>query len=42
MSKYFKLWEYIQKKDNPSLKLTFDEIKKILGVSIDHSFLKYK
>lgn len=42
MSKYIKLWEFIQKKDIPSIKLTFDEVKEILGVSIDHSFLNYK
>ena len=42
MSKYIKLWEFIQKKDSSSIKLTFDEIKEILGVSIDHSFLNYK
>lgn len=42
MSKYIKLWEYIQKRDSPSIKLTFDEIREILGVSIDHSFLNYK
>lgn len=42
MSKYIKLWEYIQKRDSSSIKLTFDEIREILGVSIDHSFLNYK
>lgn len=42
MSKYILLWEYVQKNDNPSIKLTFDEIKEILGISIDHSFLNYK
>lgn len=42
MSKYIKLWEYIQKRDSLSIKLTFEEIKEILGVSIDHSFLNYK
>jgi len=42
MSKYIKLWEYIQKMDISSIKLTFDEIKEILGISIDHSFLNYK
>jgi len=42
MSKYIKLWEYIQKNDSSSIILTFDEIKEILGVSIDHSFLNYK
>lgn len=42
MSKYNSLWEYIQKKESQSLKLTFDEIKDIAGIPIDHSFLKYK
>ncbi len=40
MSKYDPLWEYI--KANDISKLTFDEIEKIAGVPIDHSFLKYK
>jgi len=42
MSKYNSLWEYVQKNGNPSFKLTFDEIKHIAGIEIDHSFLKYK
>jgi len=42
MSKYIKLWEYIKKKDNLSIKLSFSEIKDVLGVSINHSFLNYK
>jgi len=42
MSKYNKLWEFIQNKDSSEIKLTFDEVKEILGVSIDHSFLNYK
>lgn len=42
MSKYTALWEYVQKNGNPSFKLTFDEIKRIAGTEIDHSFLKYK
>lgn len=32
----------MQKKESQSLKLTFDEIKDITGIPIDHSFLKYK
>lgn len=32
----------MQKKESQSLKLTFDEIKDIAGIPIDHSFLKYK
>ena len=42
MSKYNALWEYVQKNGSLSLKLTFDEIKAIAGIEIDHSFLKYK
>ena len=42
MSKYDSLWEYIQKDGSLSLKLTFEEIQKIAGVPIDHSFLNYK
>lgn len=32
----------MQKKENQSFKLTFDEIKAIVGIPIDHSFLTYK
>lgn len=42
MSKYNSLWEYVQKKENQSFNLTFDEIKNIVGIPIDHSFLTYK
>jgi len=42
MSKYYPLWEYVQKNGNQSFKLTFDEIEKITGIPIDHSFLTYK
>lgn len=42
MSKYNDLWEYIQKNGSQSFKLTFAEIAEIAGISIDHSFLKYK
>lgn len=42
MSKFNLLWEYVQKNGTPSLKLTFDEIKDIAGIPIDHSFLNYK
>ncbi len=40
MSKYEPLWNYI--KENKSYKLTYEEIKNILGFNIDHSFLTYK
>ncbi len=42
MSKYRSLWEYVQKNGSPSFKLTFAEIKDIVGIPIDHSFLNYK
>ncbi|HBY7371402.1 TPA: hypothetical protein MI977_001839, partial [Clostridioides difficile] len=39
---YSSLWEYVKKNNSQSFKLTFEEIKDIAGVEIDHSFLKYK
>ena len=42
MSKYNALWEYVKNNGSRSFKLTFDEIRDIAGVPIDHSFLKYK
>ena len=36
------LWDYVQKRGKESFKLTFAEIERILGMPIDHSFLKYK
>lgn len=42
MSKYDSLWEYIGKCGEPEITLTYDDIEKICGVSIDHSFLTYK
>lgn len=40
MSKYEPLWKYVKEK-TPE-KLSFEEIKNILGFEIDHSFLTYK
>lgn len=40
MSKYTPLWKYI--KENKSEKLSFADIKNILGLEIDHTFLLYK
>jgi len=42
MSKYDKLWKYIAAKNEQTITLTFDEIKVINGIDIDHSFLNYK
>ncbi len=42
MSKYELLWKYLKANKKDSYKLTFAEIKDILGFEIDHSFLTYK
>lgn len=42
MSKYNTLWAYIHESGEPQLTLTFEEIGKIAGVPLDHSFLKCK
>lgn len=42
MSKYEPLWKWIRENGTDSFKLTFDEIAKIVGIPIDHSFLNYK
>ncbi len=42
MSKYNPLWNWIKENGTGSFKLTYAEIEKIVGLPIDHSFLKYK
>lgn len=42
MSKYNPLWVYLKENGEENYKLTFDEIEKVLGFKIDHSFLTYK
>jgi hypothetical protein len=42
MSKYDPLWQRLQANGSEALKITFAEIKTILGFDIDHSFLTYK
>lgn len=42
MSKFEPLWEHIHKRGESPCKMTFDEVRAVLGISIDHSFLKYK
>jgi len=42
MSKYNALWNYIAARSEPVFKLSFDEIREIAGLEIDHSFLNYK
>lgn len=42
MSKYAALWAYVQKCGEPELLLSFDEIARISGAPLDHSFLNCK
>lgn len=42
MSKYNKLWQYLKDCEQDNIKLSFQDIKNILGFEIDHSFLTYK
>ncbi len=42
MGKYAALWEYVKNNGSQSFKLSFEEIQDIVGIPIDHSFLKYK
>ncbi len=42
MSKYEPLWKYLKDHNKENYKLSYEEIKKILGFDIDHSFLTYK
>ncbi len=42
MNKYNKLWEHIKTCNEKEMILSFEEIKDICGVEIDHSFLIYK
>ncbi len=42
MGKYNYLWEHVQKNGSQSFKLSFEEIKEIAGILLDHSFLNYK
>ncbi len=42
MSKYNLLWARIKEKNEDVFYLTFEEIERIAGTSIDHSFLIYK
>jgi hypothetical protein len=42
MSKYDPLWKYLQTDGRDTFRLTYDEVKTVLGFPIDHSFLTYK
>ena len=42
MSKYEPLWKYLKENNKENYKLSYEEIRNILGFEIDHSFLIYK
>ncbi len=42
MNKYEPLWKYLKANNKENYKLSYTEIKNILGFDIDHSFLTYK
>lgn len=42
MSKYKPLWDYVRGSGERALVLTFEEIREISGIPIDHAFLTYK
>ena len=42
MSKYEPLWKYLKNSNKNNYKLSYEEIKEILGFDINHSFLTYK
>jgi len=42
MSKYNPLWKYLKENNKKTYQLSYEEIKKIIGIEIDHSFLTYK
>ncbi len=42
MSKYERLWKYLKENNKENYKLSYEEIKSILGFDIEHSFLTYK
>mgnify|MGYP006896822064 CR=1 FL=1 len=42
MSKYEPLWNYLKDNQKQEYKLSYEEIKRILGFELNHSFLTYK
>ena len=42
MSKYEPLWKYLKVNNKENYKLSYEEIKNIIGFELDHSFLTYK
>lgn len=42
MSKYDPLWKYLSGSGEDQILLSFEDIRKIIGFDLDHSFLNYK
>lgn len=42
MSKYQRLWSYVGSCGKEDITLSFEEIERLAGVGVDHSFLRYK
>lgn len=42
MSKYQKLWAYLKDQSGSSVDLTFEQVERVAGIPLDHSFLSYK
>ena len=42
MSKYDPLWKFLKDNNKNDYKLSYEEIKEIVGIEIDRSFLTYK
>lgn len=42
MSKYENLWKWIKENKFDNFCMSFDDVEKILGFPIDHSFLSFK
>ncbi len=42
MSKYEPLWKYVRDNNKDEYKLSFQEVKEIVGFDFDHAFLTFK
>lgn len=42
MSDYLKLWEYVAQSNEDTLKLSFEDVERISGNVLNHSFLNHK
>lgn len=42
MSKYEPLWNWLRENGKEEYKLSYEEMREIMGFELDHSFLNYK